>query len=178
MHIPDPFVWLSPVARKWLWFFSLGISAVLLLAMNVLDGGIISFEFAGDVARAQQMLSSWGAEAKVHAALSLGMDYLFLVAYSLVISIACVHIANMLKQGWPMMAAAGLFLAWAQFLAALLDAVENYALVQLLLGSQQNLYPSLAWGCALIKFALVGMGLAYLIVGFILSAPFRKYDGI
>jgi len=185
MHIPDPFLWLSSVARKRLWLGSLVISATSLLAMTVLDvalktpaapSGIISFQFAGDFAHAQQILSSWGAEVQVHAALSLGLDYLFLVVYALFISIACVHIANILKLRLPIMAAAGFFLAWAQFLAALLDAVENYALIRLLLGSQQKLYPSMAWGCALIKFTLVGMGLAYLLVGFILAMNSNGLD--
>ena len=184
MHIPDPFLWLSHVARKRLWFFSLAISAIFLWAMNVLDGslkttaapsGIISFQFAGDFAHAQQILSSWDAEAKVHAALSLGIDYLFLVTYALFISIACVHIAKILKLRLPIVAAAGFLLAWAQFLAALLDAVENYALIRLLLGSQQKLYPSMAWGCALIKFTLVGMGLAYMLVGIILGRRLKAH---
>jgi hypothetical protein len=65
-------------------------------------------------------------------------------------------------------ATAGFFLAWGQFLAGLLDMVENYALIQLLLGAQTKFYPSIAWGSAAIKFTLVGMGLAYMLVGFIL----------
>jgi hypothetical protein len=177
MHIPDPFYGLSPLARKWLWVASLVISATFLLAMGRLDealktaaapSGIISFQFAGDLAHAQRILSSWDAEAKVQAALSLGIDYLFLVAYALFISLACVHIAKALMVKWTVVATAGFFLAWGQFLAGLLDIIENYVLIQLLLGAQTKIYPSIAWGCAGIKFTLVGMGLAYMLVGYIL----------
>lgn len=178
MHIPDPFVWLSPVARKWLWLAGLAVSAIFLLAMSMLDAdlktpaapwGIISFQFAGDLAHARQILRSWDAEAKIYAALSLGIDYLFLVAYALFISLACVHMAKNLKRQLPIVAAAGFLLAWAQFPAALLDAVENLALIRLLMGAQNELYPSMAWGCAWIKFTLVGLGLVYMLVGFILG---------
>lgn len=181
MHIPDPFIWLSPVARKWLWLGSLVLSATFLLAMAMLDGnlktaaapsGIISFQFAGDLAHAQRMLSSWDPEAKIHAALSLGIDYLFLVAYALFISMACALLAKMLQSRLPLVAVTGFCLAWAQFVAAWLDAVENYALIRLLLGSQSEWYPALARVCAGIKFSLVGMGLVYMLVGLIIRRWF------
>jgi hypothetical protein len=177
MYIPDPFLWLSPEDRKRLWFGSLIISAVSLRAIMVLDeslitdaapSGIISLEFAGSMARAQKILSSWDVGAKVRGALSIGIDYLFLVAYALFISIACANIAKALMIERLLMAKIGFMLGWAQFLAASLDAIENVALIQLLLGSQRELYTWIAWGCAGIKFSLVGLGLAYMIIGFII----------
>ena len=179
----DPFKWLSPQSRKRIWLASLIISAALLSAMNLLDvalktaaapSGIISFEFAGNMVNAQRMLASWDADARVHAALSLGIDYLFLVAYALVISMACAHTANTLRRRFKAAAAIGFVLAWAQFLAAGLDAVENAALIRLLLGSSHSFYPLVAWVCAGIKFGLVGLGLAYLPVGFILGRLVRR----
>jgi len=62
----------------------------------------------------------------------------------------------------------GVFLAWAQFIAAILDAVENYALIRVLLGSSQNLWPALARFCAGPKFFIVTAGLLYVIFGLIL----------
>lgn len=151
--------------------------------MNVLDGalktaaaplGIVSFEFAGDLQSVKRMLATWDGEARVHAALSLGIDYLFLVAYALVISMACAGIANTLRRRFKAAAIVGFLLAWAQVVAALLDAVENTALVLLLLGSSHPLYPPVAWVCAGIKFSLVGLALAYLLVGFMLSRLTRR----
>jgi len=177
MKVPDPFCWLSPEARKRLWFGSLAISAVTLLSIKVLDEslvndaapyGIVSFEFARSMARAQQILSSWDAVQKIRCALSLGIDYLFLVAYALFISIGCVYVANGLKRRLLILDRIGFSLGWVQIMAALLDAIENTALIQLLLGSRNEIYPRIAWGCAGIKFTFVGLGLFYAASGFIL----------
>ena len=174
----NPYCWLSPKAQKRLWFGSLAVSAVSLSAIKVLDeslvndaapSGIISFEFARSIARARQILASWDAADKLRCALSLGIDYLFLVAYAVFISLGCVYIANALKIRRPSLAKIGFFLAWAQFLAALLDAIENTALIQLLLGSRNELYAWIAWGCAGLKFTLVGSGLIYMVSGFIVA---------
>jgi len=56
-------------------------------------------------------------------------------------------------------------LGWAQFLAALLDAGENFALINLAFGSQRESWPIIARWCALVKFSIVGAGLAYILAG-------------
>ncbi|MEY3284160.1 MAG: hypothetical protein RIR86_2173, partial [Acidobacteriota bacterium] len=56
--------------------------------------------------------------------------------------------------------------AWAALLAGLLDAVENYALIRVLLGAGGDFWPALSRACARPKFAIVGVVLAY-----VLSAP-------
>jgi hypothetical protein len=182
MYVPDALLWLSPEAQKRFWFASLLTSAVSLLAIKVLDislvtnaapSGIISFEFAGSMARAQQILNSWDAEAKIRCGLSLGIDYLFLVAYAVFISISCTYVAKALTKRQLFLANLGYLLAWAQLAAALLDAIENAALIQLLLGSQRELFAWAALWCAWLKFALVGFGLAYMLLGFILVRIFR-----
>jgi hypothetical protein len=177
VNIPNPFHWLPSNAQKRLWFGSLTISAVSLLAIKALDeslvndaapSGIISFEFARSITRAQQILSSWDAADKIRCALSIGVDYLFLVSYALFISVGCAYIANALKIRKPFLAKIGFVLGWAQFIAALLDAIENTALIQLLLGSRNQIYSWIAWGCAGSKFTFVGLGLIYMVSGFIL----------
>ena len=62
----------------------------------------------------------------------------------------------------------GVILAWAQLGAALLDAVENYALIQVLFGSRQELWPVVARWCAIPKFLIVAAGLVYVGVGLVL----------
>jgi hypothetical protein len=56
-------------------------------------------------------------------------------------------------------------LAWAQFAAALLDVVENYALIRVLLGTEQAIWPVIARWCAMPKFIIVALGLIYVIAG-------------
>ena len=45
------------------------------------DWGIVDFEFAWSSERAARMRASWDENALLHAAFSLGFDYLFLCAY-------------------------------------------------------------------------------------------------
>ena len=125
--------------------------------------GIVSFELAGNMESTRQIISSWGLDGQVRAALSLGLDYFFLAVYATFIAMACAQIAKALRWGPRMLATVGFLLAWTQFPAALLDAVENTALIQLLLGSSRPALPLVARWCAVIKFTLVGAGLLYII---------------
>jgi hypothetical protein len=151
-----------------------------LVVMGVLNGlgsplkteaapqGIISYEFAGDVSSAQKMLDSWKPQALAHAGFNLGFDFVFLLAYAAAIGLACVWVADVLRER-RRLAALGLWLAWGQWLAALLDAVENTALLNMLLGCPASPWPQIAWWCALPKFTLVFLGLLYVVVGVALA---------
>ena len=172
-----PFERYSDPARKKALVVVLILSALLLGAMRILDGplrtpvaprGIVSFELAknGDVSR--QILNSWNAQAKKHAALSLGLDYLFLIVYAVFLSLACTQVSKALAQRSPLLAIAGAILAWAQILAAICDAVENSVLFALLLNSEQLWLPTVARTCAIIKFTIVGTGLMYIAGGIIM----------
>ena len=65
--------------------------------------GIISYELAGSIEKAQSILDSWNASAQLHAAFALGFDYVFMLAYSTTIGLACV-----MASGVRSPAAAGL----------------------------------------------------------------------
>jgi hypothetical protein len=129
--------------------------------------GIVSFELAGDVGSAARILASWDAEARVVAGFVQGLDYLFLLAYSTTIAFACVWAANAMRVVAPRLAAVGPGLAWGQWAAAGLDAIENLALLVMLFGGAAAPWPAVAWTCAVPKFALVGAGLLYALVGVI-----------
>ncbi|NHZ86574.1 MAG: hypothetical protein GWP19_11965, partial [Planctomycetia bacterium] len=60
-----------------------------------------------------------------------------------------------------------------QFVAALFDAIENIALIKLLLGSQNGIYSSIAYYFASIKFAIIAIGIIYIIIG-LLTLLFHK----
>ncbi len=150
------------------------MSAILLVAMHRLDAplrtqvaprGIVSFELAARYETSRQILNSWNARAKTQAALSLGLDYLFLIVYANFISLACVRVGQTFRRHKPRLAGPAASLAWAQFLAAVLDAVENLALIALLLNSARRWLSPLASGCAIIKFSIVGAGLIYICGG-------------
>ena len=129
-------------------------------------GGIITFEFARDAADASRIVASWDASARQHAALSLGLDYLYLFAYSTAIGFACAWLAASLRgRGLPLLAKAGIWLAWAQWLAALFDALENYVLLRALFSWISDAMMQFSRGCTLLKFVIVAAGLLYLLVG-------------
>ena len=58
----------------------------------------------------------------------------------------------------------GIFFAWATIGAALLDAMENYALIRILLGTQLDLWPLVARWCAIPKFLILISGLTYVVL--------------
>ncbi len=123
--------------------------------------GIISFELAGSLPAAQTMLASWDSSAQLHAAFSLGLDYLYMPLYAVTIALACGRAAASSLRSPQSVAALGIVLSWGLGLAALLDGLENAALWQVLQGSTAAAWPVVARWCAVVKFILVGAGLLY-----------------
>ncbi len=174
MAIRHPFDWLSPSGQKRAFVALLALTLVVMVGLNVLGrplntevapSGIVSFELAGKLSVARGMVESWGQTGQVYAGLNLGLDYLFMVAYSSCISLGCVLVARRLSRRIEFLSSVGVLLAWTQFGAALLDAVENYALIRVLLRSQQELWPAVARWCAVPKFLIVAAGLVYVSLG-------------
>lgn len=172
--MPDPFKWLSDSAQQSALLITFLLSLTLLAGMHALDQtlitetaprGIVSFELAGSIEKVEQILKEWGSEGKAYATLSLGLDYLFLIVYALFISLSCVRIARHLKLRFSILAAWGFMSGWAQFLASLLDAIENFALINLAFDSQRESWPIIARWCAMVKFGIVGIGLVYILTG-------------
>jgi hypothetical protein len=56
-------------------------------------------------------------------------------------------------------------MGWGALLAALFDAVENYALWVVLMGKVASPYPEIAAWCATIKFTLLIAGLLTIVIG-------------
>lgn len=167
--------------RKRTFFLLLAATLLVMLIMNFVGTpltteaaplGIISFELAGSVDEAQQIVDSWDQNAQLYAAFSLGFDYLFMVLYSTTIALACLWAGEtLLGSGWPL-SGLGVPLAWGLWLAALLDAVENLGLTRVLLVSNTSPWPEIAMWCAVVKFALIFLGLVYAFFG--LVAYFSK----
>jgi len=177
MKIWLPFEWLSESGQKRAFVAWVVLTLVVMVSLQVLGGplkteaapmGIISFELAGELSKAQGMIASWGQQGQVYAGLNLGLDYLFMVAYASAIGLGCVLVSRSWVKKVAFVAWVGAVLSWGLWLAALLDAIENYALIRLLLGSAGELWPALARWCAILKFLLVGVGLVYILLGAIL----------
>jgi hypothetical protein len=123
--------------------------------------GIVSFEIAGTWPTAARIISSWDSAARLHAAFSLGLDYLFMPVYSCTLALSSLWAGEKLRAlNWPL-AGFGVPLAWGSWLAAGFDSVENLALILLLFGTNASFWPGLAAWCACLKFGLILLGMAY-----------------
>jgi len=177
-----PFAWLPPATQLRVFVVALLLTLPLMGAIHVTNAplenpaaptGMISFQLAGTLPRVQKILDSWDHGAQLSAALNLGIDYLYLVAYATAIGLGCVLLARHFASRLPLFALAGVGLSWGMLAALLLDAVENYALIRLLFGEQRELWPLIARWCAIPKFALVLAALAYLAGGGLLAFAIR-----
>lgn len=165
-----PFQWLSPTNQKRALWLLLPLTWLVMFALQRIgeplrtpaaQNGIVSFELAGTLANAQAMMQSWQPGQLFDAGLSLGLDYLFMPLYAGSIALCCI----LLAQGTGrLFQRSGFLLAWGQLVAGGLDAVENYALIQLLLGEQAEFWPALAKYCAIPKFAIVALGLLFVLL--------------
>lgn len=182
-----PLDFVSPASRKPLFFAFLALTLVLFAIFRALDtplrtsaapSGIVSFELAGSTEKAFQVMASWESacsdcpavdryKAHYYAAFGLGLDYLFMPAYALALSLGILLAAS---RHTGVFAKIGAWLGWGALAAALFDAVENFALWQLLTGDFQAVWPRLAAICATVKFALLLLGLAYALIGWLWPA--------
>ena len=137
------------------------------LKTDAAPAGIVTFELTGSLQGAQVIMASWTGKAMTWAALSMGLDFLFLALYGLTIALACVLLAEgMTSAVWISM---GVWLAYAVLLAAVLDIIENIALIRLLLGADSPVLPILAKWMAIPKFLLVLLSLLYLPLAWVIS---------
>ncbi len=168
MH--HPLQSIPPSRRKALFWGMLVATLLWMALMQVVSAplitpdapqGIVSFELAGSLGKAKWILASWDAHARLYAAFGLGIDYIFMLLYSTTIGLACLWAGDVLHaMRWPL-SGLGVGLAWGQWLAAALDALENVALAILLLQGLAHGWPELARLCAVLKFALIISGLVY-----------------
>lgn len=160
--------------RKPAFLLFLGLTVLMYLIFRILDvplrtaaapNGIVSFELAGTIERAAEMLASWGSlselggfsifqPARTYLAFGLGLDYLFMPVYAIALSLATLLAAG--QTG--LWAKIGAWAGWAALFAPVFDAIENYSLLQLTLGKIVAPWPQAAAVCATIKFGLLAIG--------------------
>jgi len=178
MRLRSPFQWISVSALKPALVLSILATLALMVTLSALGAplrtdaspaGIVSFEFAGSLDAAQGMIESWGETGRIYAGLNLGLDYLFLIAYPFAIGLACVIVSRRLRVRGTGFLNAGIVLAWAQGAAGLLDALENYSLIRALLGTQIEAWPTIARLAATGKFALVALGLLFVLAALVVG---------
>ena len=142
--------------------------------------GIVSFELAGDPITARTITDSWKQLSLllssvagqpnpdivntpyVLAGFGLGLDYRFMPCYALALAFGTL-LATQKHQDW--IYTLGAFAGYGAFAAPLFDALENFALLRVLLGAYQSSYPAIAAYCAIVKFGLIIFGLLVCLIG-------------
>jgi hypothetical protein len=183
MSRQHPFVWIRESSR--LTALAIATPAVIIssLVMAVVSeplrnatvpGGILDFEFAGNRATAQAILDSWSPEAREMAMLGMGLDYVYLLVYSVFLSLACIAVARRLSGWAPRAGRLGLGLSWLVLSAGLFDAIENFGLIRLLIDGPSDVWARVAYVCAIPKFIFVGAAGIYAGVGWGASLRLRS----
>jgi hypothetical protein len=176
--------------RKRIFIPLLFLTLVLFGVFGVLDqplrtpsapSGIVSFELARTVDQATNIVTEWkrstlplSATGQVNpdivnvtyafAAFGLGLDYLFMPVYGFALAFGTLLAGN--RQGGRFKSL-GAVAGWGALAAMFFDAVENYALFQILLGWVMEPYPQIAFYCASLKFILLIFGLVVGLVGWL-----------
>lgn len=129
-----------------------------MLRTSLAPYGIVSLELCAYTDSCNAMVAGWDMRQQNIAAFLLGIDYLFLLAYSAAIFSA--YRSSLAKlSGW--LQASTLQIAWLAPLAGACDAVEN---AYLLVGLFASDFSSVGWPAAIaatIKFAAVAATLLW-----------------
>lgn len=155
----------QPRYRRTMWL-ALAFGIGCLVTLQMIDAplrnpeapyGIVSFELVWSSERAGRMLDSWDEDARLHAAFSLGFDYLFLCVYSaLAWSLLRLRGLALDRARRPRWARACRSLSFATWAAASCDALENAALWRVLLDPAAP-WPTVATLLAAVKFAILAL---------------------
>lgn len=160
-------------------FYILIISLIVMryfdrfLVNEISPYGIVSFELAGTLDNAVAIINSWSDLSRTYAGLSLGYDFLFLLIYTLFISLM-IHKLNQRLWFKKPFYRIGELLIWSMFLTAIFDTVENVSLIKLLVGARQQFWVSVAYYFAAAKFLLIIISFLYIIINSFLLLTKRK----
>ena len=144
------------------WAFFASLSLILMLQLRGLDEplqtndtrGIVAYELAWSQPRSAAIISDWQHNDAIEAAkVSLGVDFVFLLAYPLMFSFGAALLVRAPTS--TSFHRAGTLLSKAVLLCIPLDATENLALWHMLDAGASDALAHLAAICATLKFTLV-----------------------
>jgi hypothetical protein len=169
-----PLAFISNSVRKPIFYMLLAWTLIVMAVSQAINAplkslaapaSIVSFELARTPSNAQSMIASWNSKTQLFAAFGLGFDFLFMPSYALTIALATLVAAGRHTGLFTRM---GAWLGWGVFLALIFDAIENIGLWYSLLGNSASVWPAISFLCAVLKFTLILIGIAYALIGWIL----------
>lgn len=153
----EPYTWIVESVRKPAIGLALAASVGLMAALTWFappNGGWTAWQFPAFYPHADNDPARWDTSERDKAMFGLGLDFLFLVVYPLLLSLLCSHAAEV--WGLPArLAAVCRFAAVGVWTAALFDAAEN---VGLLVWVLEGRTPNLA------RAVTVAAGLKWLVI--------------
>ncbi|XGB40809.1 MAG: hypothetical protein LVS60_10255 [Nodosilinea sp. LVE1205-7] len=169
------------MARKQLFYLSLVVTVLSSLALTAMGApltnsqtpwGILSFELCAYGSSCTAIVQSWNSSVQLKAALSLGVDYLFMVAYSATLFLGLLMMADPVPPGLRRLTLGAAAAAW---LAGAADALENYFLFQILLSPSNLQFAWPATASATVKFILLGFTLGWLAFTYLGYGPHQLF---
>jgi hypothetical protein len=137
----------------------LNILVMVIMAVigrRLLPFNIVQYEMAGSIDAIIPMLNTWKQTGAMSSLFFLlGFDYLFMMVYGFSLWFVCMQVAERFNSLREII----IVLAWCQPIAAMLDAIENFALYQLAMGVKDNILPTIALWTAVPKFVIVFLAL-------------------
>jgi hypothetical protein len=125
--------------------------------------GIVSFELAKDYHEAKDIIDEVGASKMQW---NIGVDFLFIVAYTLFFSFCCKALMNNYRSSG--LKTVGLVFLELSVLVGVLDLVENIAMLITLGGYGSDLSITITRWSAIIKFSLAAFVVFYIAVASVL----------
>lgn len=152
---------------------SLALALVTFAALLLIDRhlhndmspqGIVSFEMCAYSSACRAIVEAWGPADRLWAALSLGLDYLFMPLYAAAIFLGL----RVAAAGLPArLAALTRLVAWSAWGAAIMDAFENFALIRLLTAPEAMSHAWPASIAATVKFAILAVTITWLVAAWV-----------
>lgn len=173
--LTSPYKKLTKTAEKKLTRIALVFFLITASAMLYFDAplknehtplGIVSFEMTRTVDEATTIVNTWKSSegSKIAAERSLWFDYIFMLAYALLISLILHKVIRYVWKEDTTIHKIGIILMRGVFFAAFLDAVENFGLLKLYYGDMKQHWMSLASSTAMLKFILLIFAILYVLI--------------
>jgi hypothetical protein len=136
---------------------------------------MLAFEL--NAGAASEMFETWNDDTKRVLRTALLWDFLFIFIYPGLIAALCLTGAKYLDaKGFLGFRISLIFIMFA-LVAALLDAIENCALLALLANYEMDILPVVARWCAIVKFVLVIIAASYALLTCVLALAAWLWPG-
>ena len=126
---------------------------------------IVQFEIAKTVPVAESILLEWTTpdDTKLDKAIqAIYLDYLFIVLYTVGLSIACLYLSHL--TGHPILKRTGRFFQFLMIGAGVCDIIENIAMWNSLNGYLNGWNVTIAYDMAVTKFSIVILTILFLVI--------------